>query len=124
MEILSKKYIQMTKGFTLKERGSPDWRGSAGWRVVLFTERLWLSPWSGKRQLIDVSLLHQCFSPSLLSLPPSLKSISMSLGEGKKIKAGGRNNISYIYKAHIVVLFFNKYKAGHDGILTQTKYLF
>ena len=35
-----------------------------------------------KRQLIDVSLSHQCFSPSLSpSLPLSLKSISMSSGE-------------------------------------------
>ena len=51
-------------------------------------------PYQGvyKKQPIDVSLLHGCFSPSL---PLSLKSISISSGEDKKEKereAGSRGH--------------------------------
>lgn len=39
------------------------------------------------------------------------------------LKEGGRNKIYCMYKAPFF-FFFNKSKAGSDGILTQTKYLF
>lgn len=94
----------------MKEGGSPDWCGSGDRSGVLYGKVAGSVPGWGahERQSVDVSLLHPGFSPSL-SLAPSLKPISMSLGKGKKIKkikAAERNKISCIYKVHTVVFFF------------------
>ena len=62
--------------FLRRETIQPWPSGLVGWCVIPYTKRLWVcSPLMYRRQLIDVSLSHRCFS---LSLPLSLKSINRS----------------------------------------------
>ena len=89
----------------LKNQISSGWCGSVGWALSYGPKGCGFDSRSGhtpglqiqfqlgayEKQLISVSLSHRCFCPSLSpSLPLSLKSITMYLGEDKKkiIKLG------------------------------------
>ena len=92
----------------------PGWRGSVGWSIVPYTERLWVwfpvramclgcafGPWLGHVwEATNQFLPHQCLSLSLLRLSLSVESLSLSLS-------------LYIY---IYIFFFFKFSTALAGV--------